>query len=361
MTLGFLDWTVDRPFVSHTSSLVPHRMAPSYSPETRRDPLRQQWVAFAPSRSSRPKHTNPDPDAPDPTDDRPVEGCPFCPGHEDLLPSILWELDEPDGLWRTRAVPNKYPAFRADGEPFDTASRLHASRASRGHQEVIIETPRHHEHLAQMPVARVDAVLQTFLHRYRAVRTEMDDFIPFLFRNHGATAGASIAHPHSQLIATDVPPPSVEQEEAAARAFFEEQDECPYCTTIRDEVNAQERLVFTNEHFVAFVPYAAHVPYETWIVPRRHEPEFGRLSRPVRTALARTLHTVLSRLRNRLDDPDYNFFVRTALEYESTAPHLHWSLRIQPRMTFQAGFEVSTGLRINPSIPERDAAVLRGT
>lgn len=298
---------------------------------------------------------------PDPTDDRPVEGCPFCPGHEDLLPSILWELEEPDGLWKTRAVPNKYPAFRPDGEPVATAGRLQASRASRGHQEVIIETPRHHEHLAQMPVAHVEAVLTTFLHRYQAVRTETDDFIPFLFRNHGATAGASIAHPHSQLIATDVPPPSVEQEETAARAFFNEHKECPYCATIQKERTVEDRLVCTNDHFIAFVPYAAHVPYETWIVPRSHEPEFGRVSGSARTALARMLRTVLSRLRTRLDDPDYNFFVRTALEYESTAPYLHWSLRIQPRMTFQAGFEVSTGLRVNPSIPERDATVLRGT
>lgn len=336
-------------------------MASSHSPETRRDPLRQQWVTFAPSRSSRPKRTNQDPDTPDPTDDRPVEGCPFCPGHENRLPSILWELDEAEGPWTTRAVPNRYPAFRPRRESFQTSDALHASRASRGRQEVIVETPRHYEHLAQMPVSHVEAVLATYLRRYRTVRHETPEFIPFLFRNHGATAGASIAHPHSQLIATDVPPTAVEDEEAAARAYYDDHDNCPYCATIDDELNQQLRMVWTSDHFVAFVPYAAQVPYEVWILPREHEPEFGRLTDAARSDLALGLRTILSRLRNRLDNPDYNFFVRTALEYESTAPYLHWSLRIQPRMTFHAGFEVSTGLRINPSIPERDATVLRGT
>jgi UDPglucose--hexose-1-phosphate uridylyltransferase len=97
-----------------------------------------------------------------------------------------------------------------------------------------------------------------------------------------------------------------------------------------------------------------------WILPREHEPEFGRLTNELRASLAGALHEAVGRLHDRLDDPDYNFFVRTALDYESDAPHLHWSLRLQPRTTVEAGFELSTGVRINPSIPERDADVLRG-
>jgi UDPglucose--hexose-1-phosphate uridylyltransferase len=336
-------------------------MASSYAPETRQDRLTNQWVAFAPSRSGRPRHTTPDGEPPAPDDDRPVEGCPFCPGHEERLPSVLWELDRGDAdPWTTRVVPNKYAALAPDRSPYDQTCGLHRSRASRGRQEVIIETPRHYQHLAQMPVAQVDAVLHTYLERYHTIRQGDEDLLPFLFRNHGASAGASIAHPHSQLIAPDFPPPQLQREERAARDRYEELGRCPYCVMIEEELDAEARLVRTSDDFVAFVPFAAEVPYETWILPREHEPEFGRLTDDLRGGLARTLHDVLGRLHTQLDDPDYNFFVRTALDYNTDAPHLHWSLRIRPRTTVQAGYEQGTGQRINPSIPERDAAVLRG-
>lgn len=334
-------------------------MAPSYSPETRQDRITKQWVAFAPSRSDRPQQTN-HPRPADVQNDRPVEECPFCPGNEEMLPSVHWELEDTRTWpWRTRAVPNKFSAFARDRERDCSISSLFRSRASRGHQEVIIDTPRHHQSLAQMPVDQVDAVLQTYVDRYRTVRTEMNALIPFLFRNHGAGAGASIDHPHSQLVATDVSPPAIKAEERAAKNRYDETGRCPYCHMIEHELETEDRLVWRSDTFIVFVPYAAQMPFEMWILPRRHEPEFGRLSDTNRQTLATALQTVLARLRTQLNNPDYNLFVRTALEYESSAPHLHWSLRIRPRTSVQAGFEQSTGIQINPSIPERDAAVLR--
>jgi len=336
-------------------------MASSHDPETRQDRLTNQWVAFAPSRSSRPVHTTSDGAPSSPDRDRPVEECPFCPGHEEMLPSVLWELNHENAdPWATRVVPNKHSALVPDRASYDQMCGLYRSRASRGRQEVIIETPRHYQCLAHMPVPQVDAVLKTHLDRYRTIRQGDEDLIPFLFRNHGASAGASIAHPHSQLIAPDFPPPQIQREEHAARNRYEEQGRCPYCKMIEEELDAQARLVRTSDDFVAFVPFAAEVPYEMWILPTEHEPEFGRLTDDLRKDLARTLHDVLDRLHTHLDDPDYNFFVRTALDYAPNAPHLHWSLRIRPRTTVQAGYEQATGQRINPSIPERDAAVLRG-
>ncbi len=336
-------------------------MSTDYPPETRQDRLTQEWVACAPDRSSRPHKTGSrDPDH-EPTDDTPVEGCPFCPGHEEDLPSILWELESEDERpWRTRAVPNKYAALSPGADPVASPNGLFRARASRGRQDVIIDTPYHHQGLARMPVEQVDAVLQTYLSRYRTLRRTEETLYPFVFRNHGARAGASIPHPHSQIIATDVRPPRIEREEAAAHGRYEDTNQCPYCEMIDEELAAADRLVHTNDAFVAFVPFAARVPYELWILPRTHEPEFGRLSSADRSSLAALLRTLVRRLRDRLDDPDYNLFVRTALEHESEAPSLHWSLRLQPRTSVEAGFELGTGVRINPSIPERDAAVLRG-
>lgn len=339
-------------------------MAASYAPETRQDLITNQWVAFAPSRSERPNHTksaSPSSEPPSDADEAPVEGCPFCPGHEDMLPSIISEQSRkaPPG-WSTRAVPNKFAALIPDRSTEPHTSALYQTRASRGRQEVIIDTPRHHQLLAHMPESQVASVLGTYLRRYRALREADADLIPFLFRNHGASAGASIAHPHSQLIAPDFRPPAIEQEEEAARVRYEEIGRCPYCAMIEKELEAEARLVWTNKAFVVFVPFAATVPYEMWILPRKHSPEFGHLTPPMQGALASALRTALHRLHEGLNDPDYNFFVRSALDYESDHLHLHWSLRIRPRTTVQAGYELSTGHRINPSIPERDAAVLRG-
>ena len=336
-------------------------MPSDYTPETRQDRITKQWVACAPTRSTRPQKTGSHSPDRDPDDDTPVEGCPFCPGHEDQLPSVLWELDTDGPLpWRTRVVPNKYPALTRGRTREDQTCGLYRSRASYGVQEVIVDTPYHHQSLAHMPVEQVDAVLATYLERYRSLRTDGDELYPFVFRNHGARAGASLPHPHSQLIATDFAPPHIEHEEQAARERYDETGTCPYCEMVEDELRAEARLVWTDEDVVVFVPFAATVPYEMWILPRGHEPEFGRLEASIRSSVATALHEAVRRLHDRLGNPDYNFFVRTALAYESNAPHLHWSLRLVPRTTVEAGFERSTGIQVNPSIPERDAAVLRG-
>ncbi len=336
-------------------------MASTYDPETRQDRITQQWVACAPERSSRPQKTGDrDPDQ-DPPHDTPVEGCPFCPGHEDMLPTVLWEQAAADERpWQTRAVPNKYSALTPDGEREPQMEGLYQTRSNYGRQEVIIDTPYHYQDLAHMPASQVDAVLQAYLARYHTLRQGEETLYPFIFRNYGAKAGASIPHPHSQIIAPHFAPSRIENEEEAARSRYEETGQCAYCEMIAKELDAEKRLVWTNDEYVLFVPFAAQVPYELWILPRTHEPEFGRLNETQRSSLARTLQEAVRRLHAHLDDPDYNFFVRTALEYESTAPHLHWSLRLQPRTNVEAGFELSTDVRINPSIPERDAKVLRG-
>ena len=336
-------------------------MASNYTPELRQDCLTNTWVACAPRRSGRPMKTGPDAISHDPADDTPVEGCPFCPGHEDDLPGILWEHEAPnDRPWATRVVPNKYPAL-SDAPPTVTSAEngLYRTRPSTGRQEVIIDTPYHYQGLAQMSVAQVEAVLYTYRERYAALRTDAPSLYPFVFRNHGRRAGASLPHPHSQIIATDVRPPRIEREEAAAQARYDDTGQCPYCEMIATELDAEVRMVWQDDHAVMFVPYAAQVPCELWILPRRHDPEFGRMTDAERTSVATALQQASQRYYTRLDDPAVNLYVRTALEYNTDAPHLHWSLRLQPRTSRKAGFERSTGMQINPSIPERDAALLR--
>lgn len=334
-------------------------MTPDDARETRRDRITEQWVAFAPSRRFRPHNTGSL--APQVDRNAPVEAeCPFCPGHEEALPTVWWQLDSTDSRpWRTRAVPNKYPAYTPDAPTAPASNGLYETRRSYGRQEIIIDTPHHHESLATMPRSQIEALVQTYHTRYQSCREAEPDLYPAVFRNHGAAAGASIGHPHSQLIATERPLPRIQHEEQQARTRYRELGTCPYCVVIEKEVEAEQRLVFTTDHFVVFVPYAACVPYELWILPRTHCPEFGRSTSEKRARLARVLQECVRRLHECLETPDYNLFVQTALEHNTDAPHLHWSLRLQPRLTVRAGFELSTGIRINPSLPERDAAMLR--
>jgi len=332
--------------------------------EFRQDAITKQWVICAPTRSDRPKHFD-NADAPL-EGEEPVDGCPFCPGHEDLLPTVLFEKgrDRGDGApespgqarWDVRAVPNKFPALSDDVEPASASCVMFDWASGHGKQEVIIATPRHHQTIAQMPVEQVESLIATYRARYDVLRRE--GLIPFIFHNHGSDAGASLPHPHSQIIAPSIEPPNVADEQLRAKGRYDETGRCPYCEMIDEERSAGVRIVCETDPYVAFVPYAARVPYEVWILPTLHEPEFGRRKGNERV-LARLLRDVLRALRRALGGPDFNFFVRTALEHRSDAPHLHWSLRIRPRISIDAGFEIGTGMKINPSLPERDADVLR--
>lgn len=326
--------------------------------EVRQHPLTGRWTAYAPGRARRPNQAAlPDP----PANDAPAKGCPFCAGHEAMLPPILLETAAPGAPgWSVRVVPNKYPALTPEQEAETFARGPYRAASAYGRQEVIIETPRHHAPLAVLPADAVEAVVDAYLQRYHAVRQADARLFPLLFRNHGTDAGASLPHPHSQLIATAQTPPDVQHEEAQALRHYEETGECFFCATLRHEVRERERLMLETDGFVAFVPYAAEVPCEVWLVPRRHRADFGNLPEDERPAFANALRATLARLRERLQDPDYNFYIRSSLAYGSTAAHLHWYVRIVPRTTKRAGFELGTGMGICPSLPEEDAAFLRG-
>jgi len=359
-----------------------HLVPPVPQSELRQDLITEEWVICAPERSNRPRQFS---DASDASDEGhgPVDGCPFCPGHEHMLPEVLFEwspananghsapaaevspsetpaAEDSNGEgslpWHTRSVPNKYPALEPVEEREAYTCMMYRSRPGHGRQEVIITSPRHRECLARMPVVRVESVLRTYQHRYHALREQ--GLVPIIFHNHGASAGASLTHPHSQIIAPEIEPPQVLREENRASRRFRETGQCLYCEMIEQEIQAEARVVYRNDAFVVFVPYAARDPYEMWILPLEHQPEFGLLNGTT-SGLAEALRAALRSLHRALGDPDFNFYVRSALEYESDASHLHWSLRIRPRMSIDAGFEIGTGIKVNPSLPERDADVLR--
>ena len=327
--------------------------------ELRQDKATRQWVIFAPARRKRPRDFLPDSRGKEEVPPY-EEGCPFCHGNDHLLPTILYESRGADGSWRTRVVANKFPALTPEGETRRIPRGGFLAMRGYGHHEVIIETPAHDRHPGRMSPDELEAVVETYHKRYSDLLKFEKNLMVILFRNHGKSAGTSLLHPHSQVISTGVVPHHVRWREEEARRYFDEWGRCVYCDILAEETREGRRMVLENPSFAAFVPYAAEVPFETWIVPRRHRADFGNIDDKEKKDLAAALGDVLGMFRTRLSDPDYNYVVNTAARQRAGDLPLHWYLRIRPRLVTPAGFEMGSGMSINPSVPEEDAALLRG-
>jgi UDPglucose--hexose-1-phosphate uridylyltransferase len=326
--------------------------------EMRQNKATRHWVIYAPERSKRPRdfqHGEKPRELPSYD-----ESCPFCPGNEDMLPGVITELPSLGGdPWQTRVVPNKYPALTLQEDRRRRRDGIYVAMPGFGRHEVIIESPRHNDNIASMSIEQVGLIIETYHRRYVDLMNQHGNMMAIIFRNHGARAGTSLLHPHSQLIVTGIVPHHMRVEEEEAQRYFDEWGRCVFCDILDQETKNAQRIVSTNGSFAAFVPYAAEGPFETWIMPLRHQADFGAISDCEKEDLAHILRLVTARLYHTLNDPDYNYAINTAARYKAGEPHIHWYLQIQPRLTTRAGFEIGSGMRINPSLPEDDAAFLR--
>lgn len=327
-------------------------MAPSS--ELRQDPATRNWVIIAPQRDHRPSAFPPEthPTAPD-------EPCPFCPGREAETPPEVWQRSGRSGEWHVRVVPNKF-AILSGGE--DKRRRVSAeefvSLAGTGRHEIVIESRDHATDLARVEVAGVRDVLEAYRARYRTLRDEGWAAIT-IFRNHGRGAGTSLAHPHSQIVATPVVPPQTRQRFEVAMQHYDDLGTCLYLEILERELNDGRRIVLENERYVVFQPFAAISPFETWIMPRVHCSSFGEASDRDLDDLAVVLRKALGGLRRELGDPDYNYVIRSAPPRDEGQAYFVWHVQIVPRLTTPAGFELGSGIPVNPSLPEETAATLR--
>lgn len=326
--------------------------------EIRQNKITRQWVIYAPDRSERPKDfaSSSQSRQPLPVHD---ENCPFCAGNEHMLPEIIAENNDADG-WQVRVVPNKYPVLRSDAGTDRHAQDFYLSMPGYGRHEVIIESPRHDLDIASMQTRAVRAVLEMYHQRYIDLMHAHGNMMAMIFRNHGPQAGTSLLHPHSQLVVTGIVPHYVRWREEQAQRYYDDWGRSVFEDILAFEQRDQQRVILENGSFVAFVPFAAEVPCEIWIMPRRQQADFGSISEDEKAELAIILRNVLARLHDRLGDPDYNYIINTAARYKAGEPHLRWYLQIRPRLTTRAGFEIGSGISVNPSLPEEDAALLRG-
>ena len=329
-------------------------------PELRKDPITRRWVIIATERAARPTDFIGQFVQERSDQDR----CPFCEGREAQTPPEIFVLRRegtaPNGPgWWVRVVANKYPALRIEGDTARTREGMFTRMDGVGAHEVIIETPVHDTHLALLPEEHVADVIRAYRERYIDLdRDERFEYL-LLFRNHGRAAGASLSHPHSQLIALPMVPKRTSEEMDAAQRYLERQGACVYCDLLRQELAAGTRVVYENAQFAAVASFAARFPFETWILPKEHQASFGAISPGEIPAMADALKTVLVKLAVLLDNPPYNYIVHTA---PYTAPQVaayHWHLEIMPQLVRTAGFEWGSGFHINPVAPEDAARFLR--
>lgn len=322
--------------------------------ELRQDPSTRDWVVIAPERNMRP-HPLRRADAHEETNAH----CPFCPGHEFETPAELLRIDGPDGRWQVRVVPNRFPMLAPDGKPERTVSDVGlVSMPGVGHHEVIIESPDHKADLSRVHIADVRTVLGAYRSRYRVLRSQSKGVI-LVFRNHGGGAGTSIAHPHSQLVATPVVPIQIRHRFEVAMQHYDDLGTCLYLDIVDRELRDGRRVVLLSDQYIAFQPFASSTPYETWIMPRWNQASFGDCTDEALEALAPVLRQVLAGLRDLLGDPDYNAVLHSAPVGDEQREYFIWHVRIVPRLSTPAGFELGSGMAVNPACPEDTAAQLR--
>ncbi len=324
----------------------------------RQNVITKDWVIFATERSKRPSDFVRSPDDVPPKLPTYKHNCPFCQGNEAANEPEYLRLEDERG-WRVRIIPNKYPALSSVGDRIRHSDGIHRSITGVGYHEVLIEHPDHNATIALMELSDVINILRAYRQRYQQISEDPRVESIIIFKNHGESAGTSLEHPHSQITATPVVPSQIRYRILEAINFFDDMGECLYCYTLKDELAAKERIVLETEYFVAFMPYAALSPFHMWIFPRVHNSCFSQISEVELADLAYILKTVLAKLFYGLNDPAYNYTIRSMPTDEKNSHYFHWYMAIVPRVTQAAGFELGSGMYINTAMPEDSASFLR--
>lgn len=324
--------------------------------ELRKDPVIGRWVIISTERSKRPSDLKVEPE-------RPRGGfCPLCPGNEDKTPPEVFSIpDAGSGGWAVRVVPNKFPALSSEGSLNKRAEGMYDIMNGVGAHEVIIETPDHEATLSGMQPSAITNVLLTFKARLRALKQDNRLHYIAVFKNCGEAAGATLEHPHSQLIALPVIPRRVMEKLDGAQAYFNYRRRCVFCDIVAQETADARRIIAMNDHFIAFEPFASRFPFETHILPRSHMAIFEDTDDELLSSMAEITNLVFKKLNTALGFPPYNFMLHTAPFNKDVAAFYHWHLEIIPRLTKVAGFEWGSGFYINPTPPEQAAQYLRDT
>lgn len=329
--------------------------------EFRRDPIIGQWVLVHTQDSWGPQQYEKDDNT-----KKKFDTCQFCPGKERFTPGEI-EAVRHNGSpanssdWLVRVIPNKFPVLRIEGNIDFHKEGLFSHSNGVGAHEVLIETRDHYKSLADMPAEELQWVIDKYQSRVVDLTKDKRFKYVVVFKNYGESAGTSVEHPHSQIVALPMIPKYVLAELDGTQEYYDEYKRCAFCDMIQEELEEKERVVTENDDFVVFCPFVPRYPFECWIFPKRHNSSFSSISQQEKHSLAEILGQTLKRIKVCLNDPSYNFYIHISpINYEGSESY-HWHIEIVPRLTQFSGFEWGTGFFVVRTAPEKAAQYLRET
>lgn len=319
--------------------------------QLRLDPLTGRWVVIAGERAQRPSDFLP---RRLPIEDEPTRRCPFCPDGEVEAPPLLEKLG-PDGTWEVRVVANRYPAFSGN-EPMVVShlGPVYTQAPASGVHEVLVLTSHHQLSWADLSDSHVRLVMEAISQRMLAHSTTPGLRYSQAVVNSGREAGASVEHPHGQLMSMPFIPGEAANELAGIARF---QGNCLICATIEAEKDTGHRVVYADDRVTVICPFWSGTPYEMMVIPNRHEPHLYESKPEDLEAIGSSVQMGLSALRAKLGDVAYNAFFHSA-PFKLKAD-FHWHVHLVPKISTRGGFEMGSGVLINVVPPERAAEDLR--
>lgn len=260
--------------------------------------------------------------------------------------------------WILQVIPNKYPAFGKGYCSYEHKEGPYTWLDGVGFHEVII-LKDHNKHLATFSEVEINFLFKAYQERYLKLKNRACVEYIFIFHNYGIEAGASLSHPHSQLIAIPIIPPDVSLSIKGAKEYWLKNKKCVHCEMIKWEKKVKKRVIFENEEFIVFLPFASKVNFEVRIYPKKHNNCFESITDKERKSLAQVTKIVFEKIYKNLNDPAYNFFIHTAPVESDFFKFYHWHIEILPKTSIYAGVELGTGIEILSVSPEDAAKLLR--
>lgn len=324
--------------------------------ELRQDLVTGDWVVIAAGRAKRPEEFAQK--AQEEIVEDTSHACFFCYPEETGQEEAVLIYANEAGDWSLRVFPNKYPAFSRGKKIKHIEEGPYFGMDGVGYHELVV-TRNHEKQIALLSNEAVTEIIDAYQDRYIDLMNKKSVNYIEIFHNHGKKAGASITHPHSQLMAIPVISPYIKSELDGAESYHKANKHCVYCAMIEWELECKKRIVFENANFLAFCPYSSRVAFEIWIVPKKHKPYFERINSVEKAEVAEALQIAIAKIFKGLNNPDYNFYIHTSPCDGKDYPHYHWHIEILPRTSIWAGFELSTGIEISTIEPEEAANYLR--
>lgn len=323
-----------------------------------KDPVTQRWVVISPDRDELPR-----PELSMLPPGLLAEACPFCPGNEGKTGPEIYAERQPGSAkngpgWWVRVVPDKHPILHIEGGLEKSAEGMYDSMNAIGAHEILIETPAHDRHWADLEVLQIERVLRACQQRILDLRNDVRFRHVIWVKNQGVSASL-LHHPHSHIVASPFIPRAIEEELKGFGDHVRWKERCVLCDMVRQETAVGRRIVLREGGILIFEPFAPRFPYESWIVPTDHGHDFGATRGPVLRDLARAIQGALSRIRRLMKDPPYSLVLHSSPLGEFTREEYHWHFELVPRPPQALGLEWGTGIYINPIPPEVAAERLR--